>query len=803
MTPRAFVLLPLLPLLSLLPPASAGSTPLTVDDFLSFPTRANLVTGDERTGCAGLAAWIELRRGVRNVWMARPEETASAEEDCAKPGAARVTNFTLDDGQTLSSLALAPREDGACLAVVVVGPTASANPYSRVQPPGFSTWVALVSAASRKAAVFFPPKMVKAMDQVYQAVSPDGTQLAYVLSGSDNGLASSQVFSASISSNTAGDRFLFAVKQGNVEELQWNIDPKTKAGRILFSNPRGDHGFIGLWTDDGSPRIRWMSTSIDTDRNPRMSPDGTRVAFLRFLGPQQEGDRGMGGHRGPNFEVWVVDLTASSGRTSRQRQPLQTGGRMVYEELTAGYPDGGSGYGERSLEWLDETTLIFGDESSGWCHPVALDILSGKNTPRRAPLSPPSDLLGRDSKCEAKSWLVRDGLVWIVHNCNAVSGGDLDTRSISVWSGEEKAGEREGAAEMLFRGNASVGFGMSNVGFGIGPLNAGRDLVYISTTKTSPTAVMATTRPGCALTSAWELPLAASIETVVFPSSSSSGQPFDIHAQLFSATGDRSAKGTVVFTHGGSQRQMFPHFHFGDAYGALYALNVYIAVVLGHDVLSVNYRTGVGYGAAFRVCDECMWLGGAEYGDVRAGAKWLQQHYPPGTNIGVHGLSYGGLNCLQAMARDPDLFSAGVANAPVFNWISQNRYDGESFLDVEPRWDRGFHALPVGPDPNVASPAWLQSVVPRHQALAWASSPVSHVQNLTGPLLLIQGDADDEVAFSESVGLMRAVRKLGRKNVEAMVFPDETHGLARYASQLKAAEATASFLDSHLAGNKV
>lgn len=743
------------------------------------------------------------------------------------PGAAAaaVTNFTFDDGQTLSSLALAPRGDGGCLAVVVVGPTASANPFSRLQPPGFSTWVVDLGDGKRdgkrgQGQGLGGHMMAKAMDHVYQAVSPDGMRLAYVLSGGGaGGLTSSSVYSApaapsssSRSTSAAADRFLFAVKQGTIEELEWSVDPATKAGRILFSNPRGDHGFIGLFTDDGSPRLRWMSTSIDTDRNPRMSPDGTRVAFLRFLGPQHEGDRGLGGHRGPNFEVWVVDLLGGSGgggagakrAAAAARAPLaQPDGRMVYEEHVAGYPDGGSGYGERNLEWLDGATLVFGDESSGWCHPVALDV-SGKK--RQAPTSAAAavDLLGRDLKCEAKSWLVRDGLVWIVHNCNGggSSGrGTLDSRSVSVWG---VSGKVTGGAEMLLRGNASVGFGMSNVGFGIGPVNAGRDLVYISTSVASPTAIMMTTataaaRPGCALTPAWELPAVAGIETVVFPSSSSSGQPFDIHAQLFSATGDRTAKSTVVFTHGGSQRQMFPHFHFGDAYGALYALNMYIAVVLGHDVLSINYRTGVGYGAAFRVCDECMWLGGAEYGDVRAGAQWLQQHYPAGTNIGIHGLSYGGLNCLQAMARDPDLFAAGVANAPVFNWISQNRYDGESFLDVEPQWRRGFHALPVGPEPDVASPAWLQSVVPRHQALAWASSPASHVQNLTGPLLLIQGDADDEVAFSESVGLVRAVRKLGRKNVEAMVFPDETHGLARYASQLGAAEATASFLDAHLA----
>ena len=71
-------LLSLLSLLSLLPGAAAArssssfsSSGPTVDDFLSFPTRANLVTGAAAGGCAGLAAWVELRRGVRNVYVAQ------------------------------------------------------------------------------------------------------------------------------------------------------------------------------------------------------------------------------------------------------------------------------------------------------------------------------------------------------------------------------------------------------------------------------------------------------------------------------------------------------------------------------------------------------------------------------------------------------------------------------------------------------------------------------------------------------------------------------------------------------------
>ena len=80
---------------------------------------------------------------------------------------------------------------------------------------------------------------------------------------------------------------------------------------------------------------------------------------------------------------------------------------------------------------------------------------------------------------------------------------------------------------------------------------------------------------------------------VTFPSADGL---FTIHAQLFvpRAT-DKMAAATagpaVVFTHGGCERQMYAAFHYDATYGALYALNQYLAAVLG-PVLSINYRGG-------------------------------------------------------------------------------------------------------------------------------------------------------------------------------------------------------------------
>ena len=733
----------------LLQPSAATTT--TLDDFLSFPTHSNLVSGSQ--ACAHSIAWIELTRGVNNVFLV-PNILATP------PTPVQITNFTQDDGSEMLNLQLFS-SNSHCVPIFILGPTAGANPNHNVAPPTYGTYLP-------KDITVFPPTMVRVVDELYQATSPNGDNILYVTSG--DALSSANVYSLPTVSNKAtgstDPTFLFAVKQGSLSIDEWTTVNGQEV--ILFSNNRGDHGFIGMYVD-GVPVINWLSASIDTDVNARLSPDGTNVAFLRLLGPQMPGDRGLGGHRGANFEVWVVPL-------SRDTVPGQA--TRVYQDQD-GFPDGGSGYGMRAMDWLDKSTLVFGSEKSGWCHPLVLDVSLPIGTP-------PIDVFGEDQQCEAKSWSVQHNLCLVVHNnCN----GNLDTRSISQFS----SGNLQ-TLHTVVAGTTTSGYGMSASGSGAVAVG-GEKVVYIATSVTQATSVQSNAFGR--LSALWTLPKHTTPETITFPASDDSN--FIIHGQLFSTT-NRTSKGTVIFTHGGSQRQMFPYFHFGSCYGALYAFNQYISTVLGYDVLSINYRSGIGYGKAFRVCKQCMWLGGREYIDVLAGARWLQKNYPEKMNIGIHGLSYGGLNVLQAMARDPQVFAVGVANAPVYNWISQSRYDRESFVDVEPAWNRGFNALPIGPDPDAASPEWLSSVVPKAQQLAWSSSPSSHVANLTGPLLLIQGDADNEVAFSESVGLMRAVRALGRDNVVSKVFPDETHGLARYAAQVEAAELTAAFLRMHLGG---
>jgi dipeptidyl aminopeptidase/acylaminoacyl peptidase len=99
----------------------------------------------------------------------------------------------------------------------------------------------------------------------------------------------------------------------------------------------------------------------------------------------------------------------------------------------------------------------------------------------------------------------------------------------------------------------------------------------------------------------------------------------------------------------------------------------------------------------------------------------------------------------------------------------------------------------------------IRNFVPAYQAekrvevarLAFESSPMAYVETWRSPVLLIHGDDDRNVPFSETVDLVEALR--GQDvYFEQLVFPDEVHGFLLHRSWMTAYEATADFFDRML-----
>ena len=123
-------------------------------------------------------------------------------------------------------------------------------------------------------------------------------------------------------------------------------------------------------------------------------------------------------------------------------------------------------------------------------------------------------------------------------------------------------------------------------------------------------------------------------------------------------------------------------------------------------MLSVNYRSGVGYGRSFRTAPNTGGRGNAEYQDVLAGGKYLQSRPDVDPNrVGIWGLSYGGLLTAQALARNSDMFKAGVDLA-------------------------GVHLYGSSLDP---------------EAVSYKSSAIGAIDGWKSPVLLVHGDDDTQI----------------------------------------------------------
>ncbi|HXG99879.1 MAG TPA: prolyl oligopeptidase family serine peptidase [Sphingomicrobium sp.] len=240
----------------------------------------------------------------------------------------------------------------------------------------------------------------------------------------------------------------------------------------------------------------------------------------------------------------------------------------------------------------------------------------------------------------------------------------------------------------------------------------------------------------------------------------------EVRAQLFRAPGP-GKRPAIVYVHGGPRRQMYPAFHPSAYYSNAYVLNQFFASQ-GYDVLAVNYRSGTGFGGDFREAEGIGREGASEYRDILAAGRWLsaQPDVDP-ARIGIWGGSWGGYLTALALARDSSLFAAGV--------------------DFH-----GVHTL-LRPVPDSLSPTAQLAT----REVQWQASPLAAIDRWTSPVLLIHGDDDKNVKFSQSLLL---ARELAARQIpfSTLVFPNERHGFLRHAHWLESFRATVNFFDQNL-----
>jgi dipeptidyl aminopeptidase/acylaminoacyl peptidase len=223
----------------------------------------------------------------------------------------------------------------------------------------------------------------------------------------------------------------------------------------------------------------------------------------------------------------------------------------------------------------------------------------------------------------------------------------------------------------------------------------------------------------------------------------------------------------VLSIHGGPQVQERP------IYNGFYQY----LVSRGIAVLATNIRGSAGYGKTYQKLISRDW-GGGDLKDWDYAAKWLlEQPWVDPKRIAVFGGSYGGFASLSCVTRLPDYWAAAVDVFGPSNLVTFAKA-------VPPTWRR-FMAKEVG-DPETEVEFLLER------------SPITYVEDVKAPLLVIQGATDPRVVKAESDQMVEKLRSLGRE-VEYVVFDDEGHGFTRRANQLRAFRLSAEWLEKYLA----
>ena len=395
---------------------------------------------------------------------------------------------------------------------------------------------------------------------------------------------------------------------------------------------------------------------------------------------------------------------------------------------------------DASFQFAAGNRITFSSEQDGWNHLYSVSASGG-----------PATLL-TPGKFETEDVAMSGDKTAIFYSSNQAEKDPLDVDRRHLWRVSV-----EGSTPQPITHGATMEWT---------PLEIAGKIVCLGSTATSPAMPYVVTAEGREMLAKSALPADFPASQLVTPKQVifKAADGWEIHGQLFEPKdASRVPRPALIFIHGGSIRQMMLGFHYMDYYHNAYAMNQYLASH-GYVVLAVNYRTGIMYGRHFRETVDGGPRGGGEYRDIVAAGKYLQTL--PGIDakrIGLWGGSYGGYLTAMGLAHDSDLFAAGVDLHGVHDW--------SDFKEDMPA---------DAPDHDAAV------------KLAFESSPNAAISTWKSPVLLIQGDDDRNVPFSQTVDLLQRLRAQ-KVHVEELVFPDEIHGFLMWKSWIKAYGATEEF----------
>jgi dipeptidyl aminopeptidase/acylaminoacyl peptidase len=254
-----------------------------------------------------------------------------------------------------------------------------------------------------------------------------------------------------------------------------------------------------------------------------------------------------------------------------------------------------------------------------------------------------------------------------------------------------------------------------------------------------------------------------------------------VPAWLFVPKGlDRSKKHpAIVWIHGDGVNQGYDGWHVQRNYAVYYSFHQYL-LQQGYVVIMPDYRGSIGYGKAWRE-GVYMDVGGKDAKDAWMVTNYLKTlPYVDMDRVGVWGLSYGGFFTLIAATDQPKLFRAAVDVAGV--------------ADYAMYYEDPYHG------------AWTASRIgtpEQHPDVYANASPLSHVDRLERPLLVLHGTSDVNVPYLHSVRLIDELLKKGKGDlVSFMTYPGEFHYFTREHVLRDAWHRVEDFFNANLKGSQ-
>lgn len=228
---------------------------------------------------------------------------------------------------------------------------------------------------------------------------------------------------------------------------------------------------------------------------------------------------------------------------------------------------------------------------------------------------------------------------------------------------------------------------------------------------------------------------------------------------------------TIIFVHGG------PESHVSNGWLSSYLRPVHILANLGFRSFIPNYRGSTGRGDVFLKAGQKDYAG-AEFDDLLAAKQWLvKKGYAKANQVGIAGGSYGGYAAAWAATKFSEHFKAAAAVSGISNNISKF-----GTTDI-PSEMLQTHALS---EPQDSWQTWLQA------------SPIYYSDLHNTPLLIMHGQQDKRVHYSQSLELYRHLKYKNQAPVQLLLYPDLGHHVLDIHSKYEQANRLVNWFQQYL-----